>query len=146
MALRRDSLCPQRAAHGGILPPPPRGISDCDRQDPRRLGHGSCHHHASPGTDTFFSRVKSHQGVPTRAPRIPRILHRDDLDVSVPRVQSPKDETASSSCPIRKTPMSSPGKHHIFGPQSRFNQPFFGIGPLTHVDLNDTYVNTKLHK
>ena len=65
---------------------------------PARLGDGSRRHDPSPGTDTSFPQVKSHQGVPTRTPRIPRILHGDDLDVSVPRVQSPKDEPASSSC------------------------------------------------
>jgi len=49
-------------------------------------------------------RVKSHHGVLVRAPRISRILQNNDLDVTVPRVQTAESTAATNAPSFRRDP------------------------------------------
>ena len=56
---------------------------------------------------------------PTPAPRISRILQRDDLDVSLSRAQSADSEPATNARSFRGDPLGFHGKSHRFQPWSR---------------------------
>ena len=127
MALRRDSLCPQRAV-SGILP---TAATRDFRLVIAKTRAGSVMVHVT----TTHRLAPEHILFSVSPPRCPQPAageFRDLLPEKITRRKCPEGaisegrERESPSSPIRKTPMSSPGKHHIFGPQSRFNRPFFG--------------------
>ena len=64
-----ETRCAPSAAHGGILPPPPRGISDCDRQDP----HGSVMVHVT----TTLRLAPTHSFLESSPTKVSQPAHRE---------------------------------------------------------------------
>ena len=121
VVLRRYPLCPRRATRGGLPPPSSRGISESDCQDPRRLGDGSRHHDASPGTDTSFPQVKSHQGVQTSAENSENSSKRRPRR-KCPEGAIPKGRAGKFLMPSSRSP------HGFSGRISHFQTPIV-VGP-----------------
>ena len=127
VALRRDLLCPQRAAHGGILPPPPRRIPTViakTRADSVMV-HVTATFRLAP-THSFL------ESIPTKVSNA-GTENSENSSQRRPRRKCPEGAISEGRdgkflMPNSEAPHSPPGKPHIFGPQSRFNQPFSEIG------------------